>query len=84
MPELEKTPDPGDSPGMSGPVRSGGRGYWNLLLLIPIVLPMLAPFYNTKAPHLFGLPFFYWFLLALIPVVVVVTTVVFLLTKPRD
>ncbi|WP_222853508.1 DUF3311 domain-containing protein [Fodinicola acaciae] len=84
MPELEKTPDPGDSPGTRRPAGSGGRGYWNLLLLIPILLPLLSPLYNTKEPQLFGLPFFYWFLLALIPLLVVVTVVVYLLTKPRS
>ena len=39
-----------------------------LLLLIPCVLSVAVPFYNTIEPRLFGFPFFYWFNLALVPV----------------
>ena len=38
-----------------------------LLLLIPCVLALWAPLYNTEPPALFGIPFFYWFQLLLIP-----------------
>ncbi|MBV9247008.1 MAG: DUF3311 domain-containing protein [Methylobacteriaceae bacterium] len=37
-------------------------------LIIPCVLALATPFYNTVEPTLFGFPFFYWFLLAMIPV----------------
>jgi hypothetical protein len=39
-----------------------------LLLLVPCVIALWAPLYNTETPALFGMPFFYWFQLALIPV----------------
>ncbi len=38
-----------------------------LLLLVPCVIALWAPLYNTEAPALFGMPFFYWFQLVLIP-----------------
>ena len=39
-----------------------------LLLLIPCVVALWAPLYNTTSPALLGLPFFYWFQLLLIPI----------------
>jgi len=42
-----------------------------ILLLIPCVVALAAPFYNAVEPRFIGLPFFYWFNLALIPVSVV-------------
>jgi len=38
-----------------------------LLLLLPCLAAIAAPFYNVMEPRLFGFPFFYWFNLALIP-----------------
>lgn len=38
-----------------------------LLLLIPCVLALSVPFYNSIEPRLFGFPFFYWFNLLLVP-----------------
>ena len=39
-----------------------------ILLLIPCILSVITPYYNTIEPKLFGFPFFYWFLLVLVPV----------------
>jgi Protein of unknown function (DUF3311) len=39
-----------------------------ILLLIPCVLAVATPFYNSVEPQLFGFPFFYWFNLLLVPV----------------
>ena len=39
-----------------------------LLLIIPCVLALWTPLYNSETPPLFGIPFFYWFQLLLIPV----------------
>jgi len=39
-----------------------------LLLLIPCVIALWVPLYNSITPELFGMPFFYWFQLLLIPV----------------
>lgn len=38
------------------------------LLIIPCVLSVWVPLYNSIEPTLAGIPFFFWFLLALIPV----------------
>jgi len=39
-----------------------------ILLLIPCLLAVATPFYNSVEPQLFGFPFFYWFNLLLVPV----------------
>jgi len=39
-----------------------------LLLLVPCIVALWAPLYNTTAPSLAGIPFFYWFQLLLVPV----------------
>ena len=38
-----------------------------LLLLIPCVIALAVPLFNSDAPELFGMPFFYWFQLLLVP-----------------
>jgi hypothetical protein len=56
----------------SGCVEAGDRwgdcGVRYLLLILPSLAAVWAPFYNSVEPRLFGVPFFYWFLLALVPV----------------
>ena len=37
-----------------------------LLLLIPCVIALWTPLYNSTSPELFGVPFFYWFQLVMI------------------
>ena len=39
-----------------------------LLLFVPCVLALCAPYYNALSPDLFGIPFFYWSQLLLVPV----------------
>ena len=39
-----------------------------LLLLIPCVLAVWVPLYNSVEPRLAGIPLFYWFLMVMIPV----------------
>ncbi len=39
-----------------------------LLLLVPCVLALWVPLYNSTEPPLFGIPFFYWFQLLLVPI----------------
>jgi hypothetical protein len=43
------------------------RGYWALLLLIPILGSLWVPVFNHRHPILWGIPFFYVYLLAWIP-----------------
>jgi len=38
------------------------------LLLVPCLLALWAPLYNSLPPVLFGIPFFFWFQLVLIPI----------------
>ena len=37
------------------------------LLLVPCVLALWVPLYNSVPPVLLGIPFFYWFQLVLVP-----------------
>ena len=39
-----------------------------LLLLVPCILALWVPLYNSVPPALFGIPFFFWFQLVLIPI----------------
>jgi Protein of unknown function (DUF3311) len=39
-----------------------------ILLLVPCILAVSAPLYNSIPPALFGIPFFFWFQLVLIPI----------------
>jgi hypothetical protein len=38
-----------------------------VLLLVPCLLALWVPLYNSIPPVLFGIPFFYWFQLAVVP-----------------
>ena len=38
------------------------------LLLVPCILAVSVPLYNSILPALFGIPFFFWFQLVLIPI----------------
>jgi len=39
-----------------------------VLLLVPCLLALWVPLYNSIEPVLFGIPFFFWFQLILVPV----------------
>lgn len=53
------------------------------LLLVPVVLVLWPPVFNSVRPSLFGVPFFYWYQLAVIPVGVLCTSLVYLATTRR-
>jgi uncharacterized membrane protein len=57
------------------------RSPWNWLLLVPIVVPLIVPFYNRVEPTLFGWPFFYWMQLAFVALGVLTTVVVYRATR---
>jgi hypothetical protein len=38
-----------------------------LVLLIPCVIALWVPLFNSTGPEVFGVPFFYWFQLLLVP-----------------
>jgi Protein of unknown function (DUF3311) len=39
-----------------------------VLLLVPCILALWVPLYNSISPTLFDIPFFVWFQLVLVPV----------------
>jgi Protein of unknown function (DUF3311) len=67
-------------------VKSGSRvtglvfNPWNLLLLVPFVL-LITPLYNRTEPELLGMPFFYWFQFAAVPLSVLMTVIVYRMTR---
>ena len=38
------------------------------LLVVPCLLAIAVPLYNSDTPRLFGFPFLYWALFALVPI----------------
>src|SRR4051812_24920996 len=75
------SPPPGATPTAGVAPQRSDRSPWNWLLLVGIVLPLLVPLYNKVEPTLFGWPFFYWFQLLLVAVGVLVTSVVYRMTR---
>jgi hypothetical protein len=57
------------------------RSPWNWLLIIPIVVPLLVPLYNTVDPTLGGWPRFYWLQLLWVLLGVATTSLVYLMTR---
>ena len=54
---------------------------WNLLLIIPLIGVLYPPFYNKAKPTLWDIPFFYWYQMLWIAISVVLTLVVYRMTK---
>jgi Protein of unknown function (DUF3311) len=50
-----------------GARRSGGNMKL-ILLVVPCILALWVPLYNSIPPVLFGIPFFFWFQLVLVPI----------------
>jgi hypothetical protein len=53
---------------MNGALAEPGGTMKFVLLLVPCVLALWVPLYNSVPPVLFGIPFFYWFQLVLVPI----------------
>ena len=53
------------------------------LLLVPVLLVLWPPLFNSVKPSLFGVPFFYWYQLAVIPIGVACTALVYQATARR-
>jgi len=70
-----------DAPPAGVAPRRSDRSPWNWLLVVPIVIPLLVPLYNHRAPELFGWPFFYWVQLAFVALGVVTTGLVYRMTR---
>lgn len=74
------TPPTEGAPDALAPHRSD-RSPWNWLLLVPIVVPLLVPLYNSAEPTLFGWPRFYWLQLAFVALGVATTVLVYRMTR---
>jgi type VI protein secretion system component VasK len=61
--------------------RRSDRSPWNWLLLIPIVIPLIVPLYNRTDPKLGAWPLFYWLQLAFVALGVLVTAIVYRMTR---
>ena len=59
------------------------RSPWNWLLIVPIVVPLITPFYNFDGPRVAGFPAFYWIQFLFILLGVATTSTVYLMTKKR-
>lgn len=57
------------------------RSPWNWLLLVPIVVPLLVPLYNSLNPTIGGWPRFYWLQLLFVLLGVATTSLVYLMTR---
>ena len=53
----------------------------NWLLLIPLLGTLIPVIYNRTSPTLGGIPFFYWYQMLWITISVVLTWVVFVVTR---
>jgi uncharacterized membrane protein HdeD (DUF308 family) len=61
--------------------RRSDRSPWNWLLLVPIVVPLLVPLYNSVDPKLGSWPLFYWLQLAFVALGVATTALVYRMTR---
>jgi hypothetical protein len=79
---VTSTPTPPlDAARTGGVPRRSDRSPWNWLLLVPIVVPLIVPLYNSVEPTLFGWPLFYWLQLAFVALGVLSTVVVYRMTR---
>jgi hypothetical protein len=53
---------------MNGALGDSGGTMKFVLLLVPCLLALWVPLYNSVPPVLFGIPFFFWFQLVLVPI----------------
>jgi uncharacterized membrane protein HdeD (DUF308 family) len=74
---------PPSAPGTTQDVapRRSDRSPWNWLLLVPIVVPLIVPIYNSVDPKLGSWPLFYWLQLAFVALGVATTALVYRMTR---
>jgi hypothetical protein len=56
---------------------------WHLLLIIPFIAALWVPFYASKDPEVFGIPFFYWYQFLWVIISAGITGVVYFATKEK-
>lgn len=54
--------------------------YWNLLLLVPLLM-LITPVYNRVEPRVLGFPFFYWYQFLWVPIGVICVAIVYRQTR---
>ncbi len=70
-------------PGAGSPRPSGLRwSWWNLLLLLPLLM-LVTPWFNADVPRVLGMPVFYWSQFLWVVVGVLSVLVVYRMTKDR-
>jgi hypothetical protein len=77
---IASTPPAGTPTARVTPQRSD-RSPWNWLLIVPIVVPLLVPLYNSVDPTIGGWPRFYWLQLLFVVLGVATTSLVYLMTR---
>ncbi len=83
MTSTPSSQDPPERP--AGPDRKqSDASWWNWLLLVPIVIPLCTPLFNSTTPRFLDFPLFYWLQLAFVLLGVGCTAVVYNRTKRRD
>jgi len=60
-----------------------GSRWWYLLLLLPLIGLLATPIYARHDPELFGFPFFYWYQFAWVPASVLITYLVYAMTRTQ-
>ena len=75
------TPPGGDRTTDDVAPRRSDRSPWNWLLLVPIVVPLIVPIYNSVDQKLGGWPLFYWLQLAFVVLGVATTALVYRMTR---
>ena len=79
---MATTSTPPSTPGAQDVApRRSDRSPWNWLLLVPIVVPLIVPLYNSVAPKLGSWPLFYWLQLAFVVLGVATTALVYRMTR---
>jgi hypothetical protein len=58
-----------------------GWSWWYLLFVVQFAFCLWPPLYNSAAPAVMGVPFFYWFQLAIVVVGAVLTAIVYFATE---
>lgn len=56
-----------------------GRSWLLIFLLVPFIVLLYPPFYNSINPMFIGIPFFYWFSLLWIIITAIITAVLYFL-----
>ncbi len=59
--------------------RNGAKRRWYWLLLIPYVVMLWVPSFNSIEPSLYGIPFFYWYQFVWIAITALFILAVYLL-----